>query len=265
MPMPRAVSDEGIILRRMDFSEADRLLTIFTLRGGKLRAVAKGARKIPSRLAGNVELMMRSQLLLATGRELDIITQAEVREGFTGLRGSLWHATAAYTVTEALDRALEDRAPAPAIYELALQTLRRLEADALAWLAAPVPTNQAGPEARGWAALRVFELGLLDELGYRPSLRQCVACETELLPVAENGFNATLGGALCPGCSRHAQRRLPLVTLKVLRLMQAREWDDLPVMRLDGGTRDDVEGVLQALFTIALDRALRSWGFLRHS
>lgn len=265
MPMPRTHSDEALVLRRMDFSEADRLLTLFTLHGGKLRAIAKGARKIPSRLAGGVELLARTQLLLASGRELDIVTQAESREMFAGLRASLWHATAGYYLAEALDRALEDRSPAPEIYHLAVATLRRLEADAVAWQADPAPDNQAGPAARGWAALRWFELRLLDELGYRPSFHQCVACEAELQAVEDNGFNAELGGALCPACSRHAQRRLPLLTLKVLRLVQSREWDDLPVMRLDVRTRDDVEAIVQGIFTIALDRALTSWSYLHRT
>ncbi len=263
MPAPRAYTTEGIVLRHIDYGEADRIITIVTPGLGKLRAIAKGARKVTSKLASVADLLTRTQFALAAGRELEIVTQGETRERFEHMRQSLWHATAAYAVAEALDRALEDRAPHPEIYALGLATLRRLDTDAAAWLANPVPANQAGPAARGWAVMRCFELRLLDTLGYRPSFTECVACDTPLEPV-ENGFNAELGGTLCPNCLRFAQRRLPLLTLKVLRIIQRTKWSELPVMRLDARAREDVESVLQSLLALALDRSLRSWGLMRH-
>jgi DNA repair protein RecO (recombination protein O) len=262
MPIPHVYKTEGLVLRHLDYGEADRILTLVTPEFGKLRAIAKGSRKVTSKMASAVDLVTRGQFVLATGRELDVVTQGVVQERFDHVRESLWHATAGYTVAEALDRALEDREPHEAIYTLALETLRRLDADADAWLAQPDPQNPAGPTARGWAAMRFFELTLLDLLGYRPSFQQCAACETDLQPVEDNGFNAELGGAICPSCSRYSQRHLPLLTLKVLRLIQRTAWDALPVMRLDARARDDVEGVLQSSIALNLDRSLKSWGLL---
>jgi DNA repair protein RecO (recombination protein O) len=264
MPHPHLIATEGIVLRHIDLGEADRILTIFTPQLGKVRAVAKGARKVTSKLAGVSDMLTRSQLLLAAGRELDIVTQGELRERFEHLRQSLWHATAGYAIAEALDRALEDRDPHPDIYRLGLESLQRLDADALAWLADPAPASQAGPEARGWAAMRYFELVLLEALGYRPNFTTCISCDTPLEPVEDNGFNPEQGGALCPQCLRLSQRRLPLLTLKVLRLVQRTEWQALPVMRLDARTREDVESVTRSLLTLALDRSLRAWGLMQH-
>src|SRR5258705_12962030 len=85
-------------------------------------------------------------------------------------------------------------------------------------------------QARSWLALRYFELHLLDELGYRPALHNCAGCDTPLRP-EENGFSAELGGALCPTCSRYAQRRISLPALKVLRLLQTTEWEAPPRLR----------------------------------
>jgi DNA repair protein RecO (recombination protein O) len=261
MPQPHIYKTEGIVLRHMDFAEADRILTLVTPQHGKLRAIAKGSRKVTSKLASIADLLTRTQFVLAVGRELDIVTQGETLERFDHLRESLWHGTAAYTVAEALDRSLEDRAENERVYLLGLETLRRLDADAGEWLVNPVPENQAGPATRGWAALRFFEMRLLDALGYRPSFQTCISCEHELEPV-ENSFNAELGGALCPNCSRYSQRRLPLLTLKILRLLQRTAWKDLPVMRLDARARDDVEAVLQSLLATHLERTLKSWGYL---
>jgi DNA repair protein RecO (recombination protein O) len=263
MPIPRVYKTEAIVLRNLNYGEADRILTIFTPQHGKYRIIAKGARKITSKLAGSSDLLSRAQFLLAVGRELDVVTQGITLERFDTLRESLWHGTAAYTLAESIDRAIEESSENHSIYDLALETLRHLESDAREWLANPVSENKAGPTTRGWAVLRHFELRLLDELGYRPAFQKCVACDRPLEPV-ENNFNAELGGALCPGCGRLGQRRLPLLTLKVLRLMQRSTLDELPVMRLDAVTRGDVESVLHALLTQHFERSLRSWGILQH-
>ncbi|HEV7128894.1 MAG TPA: DNA repair protein RecO [Ktedonobacterales bacterium] len=251
MRTPRVYDTEAIVLRRTDFGEADRILTLFTPKGGKVRAIAKGVRRTTSRLAGHLEPFARAQLLLATGRDLDIVTQAESRERLDHLRDDLWHASGAWYIAELVDRFLEDADPHPRLYQLFTQTLRQLDAGA----AAPA-------SSRGWLALRYFELYLLGELGYRPALHQCASCDTPLTPI-ENGYNPELGGALCPRCSRYSQRRLSLTALKVLRLLQTTEWEALPKLRLSAAVRDEVEAVLQSTLRFHLDRDLKSWTFLQ--
>src|SRR5215470_16029827 len=86
---------EAVIVRRSDFGEADRLLTIITPQG-KRRVVAKGARKTNSRLAGHIELFTHTTLLLAVGRNLDIVTQSAILHSFDRLRGDLRRIGAAY-------------------------------------------------------------------------------------------------------------------------------------------------------------------------
>lgn len=283
---PRVYTSEAIVLRRTDFGEADRILTLFTPTYGKVRAIAKGARRTTSRLAGHLEPFARTQLLLATGRELDIVTQAEARERLDALRDDLWHATGAWYIAELVDRFLEDADPHPRLYRLFTWTLRLLQEGAAAetvtrggknsTLHAPRPTDAVPPDERprseesgprfippmrSWLALRYFELHLLDELGYRPALHTCAGCDTPLRP-EENGYSAELGGGLCPRCSRYAQRRLSLPALKVLRLLQTTEWEALPRLRLAASLRAEVEGTLQATLRFHLDRELKSWAFL---
>jgi DNA repair protein RecO (recombination protein O) len=250
MRTPRVYATEAVVLRRTDFGEADRILTLFTPQRGKVRAIAKGVRRTTSRLAGHLELFARAQLLLATGRELDIVTQAEARERLDHLRDDLWHASGAWYVAELVDRFLQDADPHPRLYQLFTRTLQLLDEGA------------ADPaESRGWLALRYFELHLLDELGYRPALHQCAGCDTPLTPI-ENGYNPELGGALCPQCSRYAQRRLSLDALKVLRLLQTSTWEAVPRLRLSAALRGEIEAVLQATLRFHLDRDLKSWSFL---
>src|SRR5512137_1244562 len=99
----RVYHTEGIVLRHSDFGEADRLLSVFTPHLGKVRLLAKGIRKPASRKAGHLELFTRTQLLIARGRNLDIVTQAQTLEPYLTLRQDLWRMSHAYYVGELVD------------------------------------------------------------------------------------------------------------------------------------------------------------------
>ena len=92
----RLYRTEAVILRRHDFGEADKLLTIYTPAFGKLRVLAKGVRKTTSRKAGHVELFTHSRLLIAKGKTLDIVTQAETISAFLPIRVELALTSYAY-------------------------------------------------------------------------------------------------------------------------------------------------------------------------
>src|SRR4051812_23902243 len=80
---------EALVIGRFDLGETDRILTIFTPKHGKFRAIAKGIRRPMSRLAAHLELYNQSRLMLAKGRELDVITGAETIDGHWQLRSDL--------------------------------------------------------------------------------------------------------------------------------------------------------------------------------
>jgi DNA repair protein RecO (recombination protein O) len=292
MRRPHVYTTDAIILKRMDYGEADRILTLFTPGRGKIRAIAKGARRTTSRIAGHVELFTRSQLQLSVGRDLEIITQGESREQFPHLRTELWHATTAYYLAELIDKFTEEHNEYEDLYALLIESLRRLNDDAahtarhaqnghngaLAVHESPAASvyladeTEASPSSNGhtpayrsraWQLLRYFEIQMLDDLGYRPSLHECAACGATLQPV-ENGFNATLGGVLCPNCARFSQRPVSLASLKVLRLLQTTPWEQIPRLRLDSNQQNEIEHLLQALIRFHLERDLKSWDFLRH-
>jgi DNA repair protein RecO (recombination protein O) len=99
----RLYRSEAIVLKRRDYGEADRLLTVFTPNHGKLVLLGKGVRKTHSRKAGHVELFTLSTLLIAKARTWDLVTQAETIETYLPLRGSLLRTSYAYYVAELLD------------------------------------------------------------------------------------------------------------------------------------------------------------------
>src|SRR5512147_531639 len=95
---------EAVVLRHSDWGEADRLLGLYSREQGKLRAVAKGARKLRSRKAGHLEPFTRVSLLMARGRDFWIVTQAETVDAYLPLRDDLVRTSYAGYVVELLDR-----------------------------------------------------------------------------------------------------------------------------------------------------------------
>ena len=181
---------QAVILKRTDIGEADRLLTLYTPDRGKLRAVAKGARKPTSRKTGHVELFNHASLLIAVGREIDIVTQADTVDSFLPLRSDLDRLSYAYYFAELVDRFTEEGEENYTVFDLILRGFHWLEM-----------TDQLARTAR------YFELRLLDALGYRPQLYRCVNCGEELLP-EENFFTPEGGGMLNGKCrDSHRERR----------------------------------------------------------
>ena len=117
---------EAIVLRHMDWGEADRLLWLFTREVGKVRAVAKGIRKPRSRKAGHLEPFTRAELLLAHGRDLPIITQAEAKEVYPTLRVDLVRMGYASYIIELLDRFTYEEGENISLYRLLCDSLSRI-------------------------------------------------------------------------------------------------------------------------------------------
>ena len=245
----RLYRTEAIVLKRRDYGEADRILTVFTPEYGKLTLLAKGVRKTKSRKAGHVELFTDSTMLIAKGRTWDLVSQVEMLEPFRGLHEDLLRTGYAYTVAELLDGFTQERDSHPPMFVLLKETLGRLAA--------------SKAEALHLVA-RFFDLHLLGLAGYQPQLFRCVECQ-ELLEPVTNYFSVAEGGVLCPkhGEGRIGAEPLPLPLFKALRFLQTREWDVVARLDLSDGLQAELERLLQSTLIYHLERNLRSVAFLR--
>src|SRR4051794_2300432 len=118
---------EAVVLDRKDFGEADRLLTLYTPGMGKVRALAKGSRRTTSRLSGHIELFTHTYLFLATGRNLDIVTQSQLIHSHERLREDLWRAALGFHVVELVNHFSDERMDNIGLWEALLEVLRRLD------------------------------------------------------------------------------------------------------------------------------------------
>lgn len=243
----RSFRVEAVILRHVDWGEADRLLTLYTLERGKLRAVAKGARRIRSRKAGHLEPFTHVRLQLATGRDLPIVTQADTVDAYLPLREDLLKTAMAAYVVELLDRfTYEAEQVHVGLFSLLTETLQRI-----AGLVDP------------WIALRYYEMRLLDFLGFRPHLFECAGCGQEIQPVSQY-FSPAHGGVLCPRCGKQANEALPvsMEALKYLRHFQRSTYSQATRAHPAPSTRAEIETIMRRYVTFLLERDLNSPVFL---
>ena len=246
MAPPRTYRCEGLTLRKVDIGEADLVVTLFTAEHGKLRAVAKGARRSSSKMVGHLEPLTMVRLSLARGRELEIITQAQVSDGLSSLKEDLPAMTRGLYVAELLDGFGPEDSPSPDLFRLAARVLREL----------PQTKDPDVP-------LRYFEFHLLRLTGMLPELYQCVECGSEIAPEAHR-FSVNLGGVLCPACSpaEALVRPLSLRAMKVLRLMHRGSLGDTAALTLNTSLATELKAVLSHTVRYWLGKEIRSSHFL---
>ena len=246
MTTPKVYKTEAIVLRRTNLGEADRILTLFTPNEGKIRAIAKGVRRPTSKLGGHVELLTHCSLMLARGRDLDIVTQGQIIDSFSPLRGDLWRISCALYLAELVDAFAAENVENRPVFTLLL--------DALHWL---------GQARHTGLVLRYFELHLLGHLGYQPQLQQCLNCKSALEPTA-NFFSASGGGVLCPNCvdTEPVTRPISLNALKVLRFLQNSDLAASQRLRLRPNLARELEQLLREYIRYLLEREVKSTEFL---
>jgi DNA repair protein RecO (recombination protein O) len=250
MPDPkfRSLRVDAVVLRHSDFGEADRLLTLYTRQRGKMRVIAKGARKIASRKAGHIEPFTHVKLQLATGRDMFILTQADTVDAYLPLREDLILTSQAAYVIELLDRfTYEDEMENSAIFRLLTDALSRL-------------ASRTDP----WLVLRHYEMRLLDQLGFRPQLFECVNCGREI-KAEDQYFSFRAGGVICPRCGQGLPNLhlISVEALKYLRHFQRSSFAEATRAHPDSDVQKETESLMQGYFTYLLERELNTPGFLK--
>jgi DNA repair protein RecO (recombination protein O) len=244
----RAIRTQAIILKRRDFGEADRLLTVLTPEHGKIDVIAKGARKPNSHKTGHVELFTRADMLIHTGRELGIVAQAEMVAPYLGLREDLGRGAYASYCAELLDRfTAEGDQDYHNLFSLLDSTLNDLCSD-------------NDPRL----AVRYYEIHLLEAVGFRPELSECVVSREPVKP-EDQFFSYALGGVVSAGHGHEGRSAVPIAvtTLKLLRHMQRSPYSHVKTLTVSPELHDAAERVLLGYITYVLERKLQSVDFIR--
>jgi len=246
MPAPRSYQTEAIIIKKTRLGEADSILTLYTPHLGKIQGFAKSLRKPKSKLAGHLELLTHSMVSLARGRNLDTITGSQTINSFLPLKSDLWLTSCALYSIELVNQFTADHVENNQLFQLLLETLGQL--------------CHAGDNE---LTMRYFELHLLDMVGYRPQLRECISCHMPLKPT-RNLFCSNSGGMLCPGCGQRQSMAYPLSVnaQKVLRLFQDSDYSTANRLKISRELSHELETVLRCYLKYLLERDVKSSAWL---
>ncbi|HHX96645.1 MAG TPA: DNA repair protein RecO [Clostridia bacterium] len=236
----RLYKTETLVLRSVKYREADSLLTLLTKEKGKVKAIAKGVRKINSRLRGGVQLFTHNQMLLYHGRNLHTVTQSECLEAFAPLQKNMATLTAACYWCELLDTFLPWEEKESDLFALALAGfhLIALENSSL--------------------VIRGLEIKLLAALGYQPILNHCVVCGQALKEGQMIFFSPAGGGTLCAHCQTEVGLSLTWEVLKTWQLFQEMPFSKFMRLKISQGGLEILNRLLEKYLEYQLDYPLKS-------
>ncbi|KAF0218877.1 MAG: DNA repair protein RecO [Geobacteraceae bacterium] len=234
---------EAIVLGATDYRESDRIATFFTLEHGKLKGIARGAKKSVRRFGGALELFARLKLQLGLQEGLAQVHGADIVTIFPHIREELSKIGHASYACELTDLFMPEGMSNPRFFRLLAAYLEHLD------------STSVSPSDR-----RFFEINTLNILGYRPLLTHCVSCGSDLAGASGPCRISSAGSVLCDRCGRRG-RTLSAPTIALLtRAMQTGRFGAIifpPDELAEAGE------LLDAAISSHLGRPLRSLSFLR--
>lgn len=235
------------MLSRFDLGETDRIITLLTRDRGKIRAVAKGARKPTSKLAPSLEYFTRSRMILSRGRDLDIITSVEVLERPDNLGERIDAFSHACHLAEVTNKLVPEEQDVPDIYRLLSAALSELDGPGNPWLLA-----------------RWYEMALLALTGYRLDLYHCANCGNDL-QAEPNVLGIRSGGIVCPDCRATDPngRVMSINAQKILRSLDRNGMSELRRISVEPVLAGEIEATLSIYIRSIAEREFSSLQVLR--
>jgi DNA repair protein RecO (recombination protein O) len=245
----------GIVLKRRDYREYDRLITIFTEEYGKIEAVARGVRKIVSKLAGHLEPLSYASFMLARGRTFDVLATSIKLSSFRIPQTNVLAFALSSYFFEAVDRLTRQNQPDRTLFRLLVKFLHVLEA-----------TVEEGSHATDFQRMLVTEYflyQLLRQLGYAPVLDRC-AVGNESLSAEPVYLSPKHGGLVCAEHRKSESFVAPLSrqSVEVLRLMADQELAAVRLMNRDDVSLRQIGNAMNILLIYHLGEPLQSQAFL---
>ncbi len=239
--------DDGVVLRTHKLGEADRIVTLLSHRHGKVRAVARGVRRTSSKFGARLEPFSHVDLQFATGRSLDVITEAvTIRPYSRPLAGDYPAYTAGQVMLETADRLVsEEGQPSATQFGLLLGGLHALTHG--------TTDGRRGPTM----ILDAYLIRAVSAAGFAPDLVSCAACGA---PGPHESFSPATGGLVCRACRPPGSAALSAGTLGYLQALLTGRWPE--TRGVPDAVQRQASGLLAAFVSWHLERGLRTLDYL---
>jgi DNA repair protein RecO (recombination protein O) len=237
----------AVVIGRRAFGESDRLVDFYTREYGKVRGIARAARRTRSRFGSALELFTLGEMVFFDGGRSDLVQvdHFDIVRPFVKVRENLERLGQGAWAVEMVARLSADRDPHPALFALLVRALAALEL------------------TRRPARVSVcFGLRAVDLLGHRPRLDRCVACGRPA-PFPDAALDVTAGGLVCAGC-RPGADAMPLsgALLGTLTRLRALSWEEALRLNLAAELDAELIAVLEGLVARLMGRYPLSSRFL---
>lgn len=242
----RLINSEAFVITQTDYSEADRLYSVFTRKRGKIKVFARSVRKNRSRKAGHLQPVSLIHLMLAKGKTFWIITQSDTINAYIPIKDDLAKTAGALYMLELLDRFAPEEEPLISLFSLVKDTLSRIEEEEDIFL-----------------PIKFYELRLLKYTGYMPDLVTCVHCGKEI-QAQDQFFSAERGGVICPSCEKQVShpKKITLSALKYLRYIQRTQYRDIKNINLTNAVRTEIDAIMLYYLTYITEKKLNTPAFV---
>lgn len=246
MPLYRT---RGIVLRSFNLSDSDKLVTFMTERYGKVKCVAKAARKIKSRYIGSLEPMSFIHLIYfgKENQQLHRLNHADIIESFQTVREDFQKLYTGIYMNELVDCMAPEGHQEVSIFNLLLDSLEALK-------------EQTNLEP----LCRMFEIRLLSLSGYRPELDQCTVCKSTKAN-GWIGFSYNRRGIVCGNCmnSNGFEIKFTTGTLNYLKKLLTLDIKCFGRLKFPKGMDQEIEKVTHRLIQSHIGRELKSYRFIK--
>jgi len=242
---------QGLILKHQDYRETDRLITIYSREYGKITALARGSRKISSKLAGNLEPFILADLMIARGRHFDTIASLEVIKNFRLLKKSLGKIYLADYFSTVVSNSSKGRQRDPRIFELLQEVFFWLETEFFVG-------------SKKQLIIWYFVWRYLIYLGYQPELYHCLIGGEKISP-KKNYFSFRKGGLVCQKCLLKDEQAISISenAIKILRLIVLRKRRDLGKIKINKSLIVEIDKLTGDFLNYTQEQELRLEKFLK--
>ena len=238
----------AVVLRSMPYGESDQIITLYTLAFGKIKGIAKGAKRSRKRFGNTLEICSYITATFFEKETLDLVrlSHCELLRPFAGLREDIAKLAWASYLIELVNALTAERIKNKALFRLLIVFLNLIDRGTLK------------EEIQ-----RVFEVRLLSLLGYQPQFNHCTRCQRGLFG-ERFFFGAKEGGVVCSSCAANLPGLMPvsLGTIKTLLLAQSIPLERVGRISFSPQSLKESQAVLTLFLQQYLGKELKTKKFL---